>query len=474
VRASFAVAVLLIAACSGGGGVGGTSGTTVITGVNGATRPVTLTEVLIEIHGTGFGIRMGTVRLFQGGRGLELSSDEEIKHWRDDVIRVVLPEGDATFTFSSPGTVDVSVAEAGSASFSSSFQVEISGRSPFVVTDLAWADATPLPGPLRAHAAVAPRAAAGSAHRAFAVVLGGNDGMDNVADVNTNTIDAQGALGPMWSAAPPLPQARAFHAAALADERNSAVGLNTAHVYVLGGQRTVGSAGTSTVYVARFDTATGVLGAWAETATLPEPLLAARATVLFGYLYLSGGYRASGVASQAVYLARIRSDGTLDPFTRGRDLPLGTAFHGFYAFGGFLFVLMGESGPLTDPFAPVADAATGETWSAPGVDGVVGLWLASRDSTPRSRHVVLPAFKQPILATGLGAAGAELGFANPDGNITQWVDIPVSPGADVFNAAAIVNPLRTPSGAQRHILLGGDSLAAPGTPTAASRRSTSP
>ena len=43
----------------------------VITGINGATLATTLTEIAIEITGTGFGAAPGSVRLVQGNKRMD-------------------------------------------------------------------------------------------------------------------------------------------------------------------------------------------------------------------------------------------------------------------------------------------------------------------------------------------------------------------------------------------------------------------
>ena len=463
---------VLLAGCGGGAGSGGPQAAApVIAAINGSASPVTLTESAIEVTGAGFGAQPGFVRMTQGPNILDVAPEDPV-NWSDTSILIVVPEGDGTFSFSSPGIVAIAVFGPGGGS--NALGLSIHGRVPFEPDELRWAQATAMPAPRRGHAAGAVENAAGDG--AHVLVLGGNDGAGNVDTVWRAEMDREGALG-AWTDGGTLPDARALHAAAMAVETNSVVPPGTAHLYLIGGQQGVGETGTNAVHVAAVDLATGSLGAWIRTEPLPEPLLGSRAVILFGWLHVVGGYSAGGSASRATYSARILVDGTLEPFTRGADLPVGVAFHGLAAFGGFLFVMMGDSGTIGDPFSAVGSAPIGRSFAASVHEGVVGGWSEQIVEDPRCRHVVLPAFKQPIVVGGT-VAGVEalLGFTNPDGKLVRWQDVTGAalPGLDLFHAAAITSPVLTEDGTQRHLILGGDSLASPGTPTAAVTRSTAP
>jgi hypothetical protein len=305
---------------------------------------------------------------------------------------------------------------------------------------------------------------------AFVVVIGGNTGVGNVTTVFTNTLAQDGTLGVAWTTeANALPFARAYHGTLQSNPQNAPLlDLNDRYIYVLGGQEdeTATPGGVDTVYMARVSNTTGTVGSWSETTPLPEPVLGAAVTLYNGHIYLLGGLRPDGNPSDIVATVRVRDDGTLGTWTvQPYPLPTPTAFGATFAFGGRIYFLCGDPVASTDPNEQ-ATAGVDTVWSASALRGDVGDWTA--ETTPikqRKKHIVWASFGQIILAGGVynGGAGSsemERSAVLPTGILDAWNGMTGGAiiGADVFNAAGFVSPIRVVGGAPRFLLFGGEEF----------------
>ncbi|MFX1476300.1 MAG: Kelch repeat-containing protein, partial [Promethearchaeota archaeon] len=213
-----------------------------------------------------------------------------------------------------------------------------------------WAGATPLPANLFAHTAVV------SEERVY--VTGGWHGANTSKLTYYALFDSSG-LGNWESASATLPTGLDFHSAVAYNGRIYVMGgwdgyriLRTVYfasieadgdilswylttdlprpiyahssvvyagrIYVIGG-RTVGKEPLDTVYMGTL--AGGGVGAWIQTASLPQKLYYQSAFVSNGKIYVMGGCDESS-ATDKVYSTTIKADGSLEPWEEVESLRL--------------------------------------------------------------------------------------------------------------------------------------------------------
>ena len=189
-----------------------------------------------------------------------------------------------------------------------------------------WQSETPLPLPLAHHALL---------HLGDRfLLLGGNDGINDINTVYQAQIGADGVLGE-WHAHPcPLPAPVSYHAALVWG----------GYVFVSGGRN--GFAETDAVYRLQADD-DGSQGCWQPISSLPIPLAAHAMTAAGNYLFVSGGFtQSAGMTVNSVYRASINSDGSLGPWSElnATPLPLYLWGHEMLARHGYLYALAGFEG----------------------------------------------------------------------------------------------------------------------------------
>jgi hypothetical protein len=501
--ASLAVAGGLAAAGCGSSSSnngGPINSTPTISNLNGETIPAAIVGQPIEINGTNFGSSPGTVSFSQGAN-VENVTPVASGAWTNGNILVSVPT-----TLTSPGVALVTVTLAGATPtpvVSSSIGQVTSGTSATVASGSStsapialnlvaitpvnpatttWTQTAPLPTPLRAESAVAIRGAT-----PLVYVIGGNTG--NIGSIASNTatdnsnlvyVGAADAFSTItsWTAAASLPAPVAFAAAAEADPTNSLVPIGQGYVYVVGGQQqdSVEPNPTSTIYVGGVTLTTGQI-TWSTSITsLPEARLGAQALVNRGFLIVTGGTGAQGVPIAATAVAPINPNGSLGTFTESvpiSNLPTPVSFHQSFAVGPAIYVVGGNTGPSSSPFAETSASATAATFVAGFRNGEVGIWAPTGSlATPREKFVLLNALGQIFVYEGVtnGNVGAEgeVSNVNPDGSLSPFLPLagPTVPGLSVFNAAGVVNSVLTPSNTPTFLILGGDSLENPGAPSA--------
>jgi hypothetical protein len=429
--------------------------------INNSTAPASPVGVSIEINGSDFGTAAGRVDFAQGGNVAEITPDAA--GWSPNGVIVTVPSSGTGGTFTVPGNVVVTLVTSGGTS--NAVELELVSVPTFSVANVQWTTTTALPVALRGlRAAAVPSSPEG----AYVIVVGGNDGANNVATVYSSTIDGEGSLGP-WQATTALPAARAHHAVAVAHPGNAPVETGARHVYVIGGQETSSDqpGGTGTVYVGSVALGDGTVSGWSATTALPEPLVGPSAVLYNGYLYVLGGLRPDGSPSPAVYSASIRPDGSVGAWTASASpYPAAVSFATAFGFGGNLYVLGGETASSTDPYAQ-AGAGSKMVRHAPIRWGMVGTWAGSADMVKqRKKHVTWTAFGQTLAAEGVyeGGAGSvelERSTIEPTGAFAAWNGITSTVNqinANVYNAAAVVSPLRAASGGPRFLLIGGQKF----------------
>ncbi len=464
-------AFLILGACGGGSN----SSTPpppipVIQNLNDSTLPSSAVSLPLEIGGTGFQSAPGQVNFTQGS--LTATVTPNAAGWSSTGIVVDIPSGNGTTNFTVPGTVAVSVTTSGGTS--NSLNLSLVQPVTFAVNNLTWTTTTALPAAMRGMGAVAvPGSSSGTA---FAVVAGGFDGTKDNTTVLANTIAASGALGSSWSAIAtnPLPSPRAFAGMVEADPGNSLVSTSSRFIYVIAGQQTSTDlpGGTNTVFMASVDPTTGDVGTWTQLPnSLPVSLVGPGVTLFNGYVYVVGGLQTSGIPSSDVYSAPVNSDGTLGSWTKSANSYLVTvAFPTVFGFGGNLYVVNGDSQNETNPSLADIGGVTNVSY-APATFGAVGAWTATSATVKnRSKQVTWLSFGQIVDAEGTyngtpSCCELEHSTVNSDSTLAAWNQITNSinePGANVYNAAAIVSPLLSPSNTPRFLLFGGEQYVASG------------
>jgi N-acetylneuraminic acid mutarotase len=339
----------------------------------------------------------------------------------------------------------------------------------FNVNNVTWTTTTPLPTALTGLRAVALPVSSTSA---FAVATGGFDGTNNTTTVLANTLAADGTVGANWTSITtnPLPASRAHHGMAVAHAGNSLVPVNSAFVYVIGGQANSSDTpgGTNTVFMASVNLTTGAVATWTTlSSNLPEALLGPAVTIYNGHMYVVGGLTPNGVPSADVYSAPINSDGTVGSWTTSANpYPVAVSFATTFGFGGNLYVIDGDPNSSSDPNAQGVSGIKQANFAS-AHNGVVGTWTATQATIKaRKKHISWLSFGQVIAAEGIydgspGSTELERSSVNADATLASWNGITASVNqinANVYNAAAFVSPLQSASGNPRLLLLGGEAF----------------
>jgi len=450
--------------CGGGSDSGtGKPPVPVIENLNSSTSPSSPASLPIEINGTGFQNAPGQVIFTQGS--ITATVTPSAGGWSSTGIIAVVPTGNGTTQFTVPGTVSVSVETSGGTSNAESLSLVPTFN--FSVNNITWTTTTALPTAMSGMRAVAVPGSTSSS--AFVVVAGGYDGTKNNATVLSNAINSDGTLGPVWGAinTNPLPSARAFAGMVEADPGNSLVAVGSRFIYVIGGQQTATDTpgGTSTVFMASVDPTSGAVGTWTQLPnSLPVPLVGPGATLFNGQIYVVGGLQTSGIPSSAIYSAPVNADGTIGAWTiSANPYPVTVAFPTVFGFAGNLYVLNGDSQNEMSPNVADLGGITDVRY-APAAFGSVGTWnLTSSTIKNRSKQITWLEFGQIIDAEGTyngGATGStefERTTVNPDSTLATWNSVTAvnAPGANVYNATAIVSPLLTSNNVPRFLLFGG-------------------
>ncbi len=442
-----------------------------ILNINDTTNASSPINLPIEINGSGFQSSPGTVIFTQSSSGITADVTPSAGGWTDSGTVVTVPAGNGTNSFTIPGTVDVTVKTSGGTS--NAVTLTLVQTLTFNVNNVFWTTTTALPKPLAGLGAVA---IPFNDTSAYVVLTGGFDGTSNTSDVYVGPLNTTGQISG-WMASPDiLPETIAHHAMVEADPGNSLIHKGTAYIYVIGGQGNAGDApgGTANVYYASFDPTTGAVGSWAQLpSSLPEPLVGPAAALFNGYIYVVGGLNLNGTPSADVFSAPVNSDGTLGTWTKSTNAyPTPVSFATAFGFAGKLYVLGGDSANSTQPNAEgLQTSGITNVNFASALNGVVGTWNTTSPTIKnRKKAITWIAFGQIIDAEGIyegspGSQELERTQVNSDSTLASWNGITAvnAPFANVYNAAAIVSPLQSPTATPRFILLGGQAFNGTGT-----------
>jgi hypothetical protein len=307
-------------------------GVPILISINGATQPSGSIGSTVLVEGQGFGASQGSGRvLFSDGSGGEIAATiADPADWTDTYILTTVPDGTAT----GPAWVET----AGGASDSLTFTV--TANPTFSPSTITWTSTTQLPVGLSGHAAVFVKLSA----LRLAYVIGGADSTqvpNNV--VRFASVASDGHLS-AWTSTTGLPGSVAFHAAVAATPANSRVEGN-GYLYVLGGATDSTGTPTAAIYRGALN-ADGTVASWTLAGSLPASLHSLGAAIFNGNLYVAGGATTGNAPVSSVYRCRIETTGGLGGWATLASLPAASRHHAFFAFGGYLYVMGGETGTM--------------------------------------------------------------------------------------------------------------------------------
>ena len=131
---------------------------------------------------------------------------------------------------------------------------------------------------------------------------------------------------------------------ALASSQGSAVAVN-GYMYLMGGLSANSTYSNKTYY--SLINPDGTLAGWNATTNLPNSIYSAASVVYGGYIYVVGGV-ISGASSSAIYYASYNNSGTVNSWTTSSvSLPVATQQSTASAYGGYLYLLGGNTGSST-------------------------------------------------------------------------------------------------------------------------------
>ncbi|TAM80126.1 MAG: hypothetical protein EPN47_16680 [Acidobacteria bacterium] len=435
-----------------------------ILNINSSTNPSSPINLPIEINGSGFQGSPGSVVFTQASSGITATVTPSAGGWTDTGIAVTVPAGNGTNNFTLPGTVTVAVKTSGGTS--NTVDVTLIQTLTFDVNNVQWTNAATLPKALTGLRAAAIPV---TDTTAYVVTTGGFDGTGNTSSVFVGALDPTGNISAWTTSSNILPETIAHHGMVEANSGNSLVPTGSAYIYVIGGQVNSADApgGTTNVYNASFDHTTGTVGAWTTlSSSLPETLVGPAVTLFNGYVYVIGGLHSDGTPSADVFSVPVNKDGTLGTWTKSTSAyPMGISFATAFGFAGRLYVLGGDSASSTGPNQQ-GNPGVNNVNFATALNGVVGTWTATSSTIKkRKKQITWNAFGQVIDAEGVydglpGSLELERSQINPDSTLASWNGITSTtnkPNANVYNAAAIVSPLQSPTSTPRFMLIGGQS-----------------
>lgn len=437
--------------------------------VNAATKPAGNLGSTVILEGDAFGDVQGsgTVEFSNGAGGTVVAPITAPLDWTNTFIVTTVPSG----AQSGPVFVTTATGESNSLDFI------VTQNAAFSPSTIFWTETTSLPEPLSGLSALyvpIDDDAGTTVQRAY--VIGGTrlDGTLS-GQIHHARIQAGGGLDP-WVSATSLTEPRAFSASVAATPFNSKV-PGSGRIFTLGG---IGENGepSSTVSSMELDV-DGNLAAPVEATPLPAPLHSAGALVFRSHVYVTGGMTAGGLPVTSVYRSAIDTLGALGEWETLQSLPAPRGYHGFQAFGGYLYVVGGDTGSV--PPQEGMDAADQSR-----LDEVLYVRINLRNgdlldgwtSNPsklgkaRSKHAALVAGGNMFVSSGLYSAAktgsSENTYAqiNSDGSVSSFggatgSNTLLSVGAgNLFNLAAF--SYVDGAGVAHVMILGGDDVNDPG------------
>lgn len=166
-----------------------------------------------------------------------------------------------------------------------------------------------------------------------------------------------------WQATTSLPQERAFHGSIVAN----------GYLYVIGGDDSSNVA-TDTVYYARLKT-DGTVGSWQTTTVLSNPRSDFGIATSNGYVYVVGGLDDTGASNNSVLYAKLKTDGTIGNWIATNSLSSSLSRHSTVVASGYIYAIGGYDGFL----ARVTDEVE---YAKLNIDGTVDSWQVNPNDLP--------------------------------------------------------------------------------------------
>jgi len=400
-------AALIIAACGGDDTQVIGPGTPALNAVNGAAFPILRVGEQITLAGLGFGDVQGAGGVVFRGTADVTAAPSDSTDWSNTHIMTVVPSG------ATSGQIEV-LTDGG---ISLRLPTIIAARPTFDPATLTWTAATPLPIARPGIAAAVGQHVVGMSVETFVVALAGGDTAGDTTRVFLGRADASGSV-PSWELVSSLPAPRTYAAIVLATPHTTRRSASPA-LYVAGGLSPSGQP-MGTVIAASLSLPDGVVGEWVPVVALPEGLVAPRAILAGGMIYLTGGTDGSGTPREGRYVARVRADGALEGWFQGPPTQTTLVFHGSAELAHRLWVFGGAAGAVPPSSSDTLEPRRDDAASA-GLSHRSGYFDSEpwRDGGPvfeggRSRFATLRAGDY-LLAVGGLYPGAALSLAETVG-----------------------------------------------------------
>ena len=399
-RRELAVAATLIAVACGGDETSVIGpGIPALDAVNGAAYPILIPGRRITLEGLGFG-NAGSV-VFRGSGGV-INAPPDSTDWSSTHIMTVVPPGVTA------GEIEV-MTSGGLALRLPNLAAVPPAFDPAALT---WTAAAAPPITRPGIAAAVGQQVVGADMMTFVVVIAGGQAPADTTLVFLGRVDALGAVQ-SWERISSLPAPRGYAAVVLATPHTTRRSVSPA-LYVAGGLSPTGQS-LGTVIAASITLPEGSVGEWVPVAALPEGIVAPRAVLANGMIYLTGGTDAAGAPRRGSLVARVRADGALEGWFRGPEPESALGFHGSAELERRLWIFGGTSDPAlpsgSDTLESRRDAAANALLSPQSGYFASGPWRDGGAVFPggRSRFATLRAGDHVLAVGGLyQGAGSSL------------------------------------------------------------------
>lgn len=441
----------------------------VLSFINSATKPSGIIGSTVILEGKAFGDLQGDGKVvFSDGAGgtveAVIASEDD---WTNDFIVTTVPTGAGD----GPVIVETGVGP------SNAIEFTIASAATFSPSAINWSLTTSLPFAVSGHNALfVPIDDLNNVTNQYVYFSGGNDASGKHSDkVIYGMINSDGTIS-TWKEATDLPDSIAYHSSVAATPFNSKV-KGSGFIYTFGGTNTSGEA-VSTVAMAELNS-DGSLNSWTTGTSLPEPLHSMGVVIFRSTVYIAGGATTGDAPVAKVYKSEIDTTGALGDWQELASLPGGRAYHGFVTFGGYLYVVGGESGTVAPAESSTTTKLSDVLYARINLrtgDITDSGWTTNPNSMQkgRSKHVTLVAGGNLFVSSGLYAGNpgsSENIYAqiNSDGTVGSFGG---ATGSNTLFSAGGFNLYNTSgvsyidaNGAARVMILGGNSVNTTGTKT---------